>query len=246
MLYQDKITSTFKSTKPLLAMLHLKGDSDKEILERAITELNIYKDNHIHGIVVENYFGKPKHVEMVLSYLQEHHPTLVYGVNLLDDDVLGFQLANKYQAKFIQLDSVAGHLIHEDDITFHDFMMEQRENCNIFVLGGVRFKYQPYKSGRSLEEDLKIGMTRCDGIVVTSDETGQETDIQKTLSFRVVIEDFPLFIGAGLTVNNLSTQLQNANGGVIGSYLKDTRKDTGDVYTEHVEELMKTYNSLSL
>ena len=244
MSYQEKLKKIFHTNQPIMGMLHLKGDTDQEIFDRAIREIKLYTENGVHAVVVENYFGKTKHVEMVLEYLYKNHPDIVYGVNVLDDDQLGFELANKYHAKFIQLDSVAGHLTIEEDKKFHQFITEHRKNSNALVLGGVRFKYQPYKSGRTLEEDLTIGMTRCDGIVVTSETTSQETDINKIKSFKEIIGDFPLFVGAGITPKNIATQFQIVDGGVVGSYFKDTGKDTGDVSVEKIKEFMAIYQTL--
>lgn len=234
----------FKNDKPIFGMLHLKGESNEEILKRAIDEIKIYVDNGVDAVVVENYFGKPHHVEIVLQHLKEHTTDITYGVNLLDNDVLGFEMAKKYDAKFIQLDSVAGHLIVEEDVEFNEFMQKNRQECKALVFGGVRFKYQPYNSGRSLEEDLKIGMTRCDAIVVTGDATGMETNSDKIKSFRSIIGEFPLIIGAGITPSNCKEQLELANGAIVGSYFKDTYKDTGDVDENHVKEMISAVNKV--
>ena len=51
------------------------------------------------------------------------------------------------------------------------------------LLGGVRFKYQPVHSGRTLEEDLRIGMERCDAIVCTGEGTGIPTPLGKVEEF---------------------------------------------------------------
>ena len=47
---------------------------------------------------------------MVLKYVSETYPDICYGINLLHDDALGLNWQKKYHAKFIQLDSVSGHL----------------------------------------------------------------------------------------------------------------------------------------
>lgn len=229
----------FKTEKPILAMIHLKGDSGEEKLEIAKTEIDQLIENGIDAVIIENYFGSPEDVEEVLKYISKERNHMIYGINILDDDKRAFELALKYEAKFIQLDSVAGHLNVEDDGEFNDFIQKMRQQTNAFVLGGVRFKYQPYLSERSLEEDLKIGMSRCDGIVVTGDGTGMETDLDKIKEFRAIIgDDFPLVIGAGLTAENCDTQLAIADAAIIGSYLKDNYKDNGNVSVEHVKHFM--------
>lgn len=235
---KNNIIEIFGTYKPIIGMLHLKGENDKEILEQVDKELHLMLDNRVDGVLVENYFGSPFQAEQVLKYISEKYPDICYGINLLHDDVLAFELAEKYHAKFIQLDSVAGHLEEEEDKKFQAFIENAREKCRAFVLGGVRFKYQPYKSGRRLDEDLAIGMKRCDAIVVTGDATGQETNLEKINSFRRMIGDFPLFVGAGMTPENTGEQLAIADGAVVGSYFKDTYKDTGDVCASHISDFM--------
>ncbi|RGT73391.1 hypothetical protein DWX08_06870 [Ruminococcus sp. AF18-22] len=232
------IKETFGTEKPIIGMLHLKGDSDKEILDTADKELKLLLENGADCVLVENYFGTVQQAEMVLKYVSETYPDICYGINLLHDDALGFELAEKYHAKFIQLDSVSGHLCPEEDEKFGRFMTEARKKSTAFVLGGVRFKYQPYRSGRRLDEDLAIGMKRCDAIVVTGDATGQETNLSKIRTFRSMIGEFPLFVGAGMTPGNVADQMEIADGAIVGSYFKDTYKDTGDICADHVKEFM--------
>jgi len=230
----------FKHPKPIMGMVHLKGETEDEKLDLAKREIDIMIDNDIDAVIVENYFGKPDDMRLVLEYIVSQRSHIHYGVNVLDDDLLGFVMAREYKAHFIQLDSVAGHLYPHDDQNYHDFILSERERTFAFVLGGVRFKYQPYLSGRTLEEDLQIGMTRSDAIVVTGAATGAETDTGKIKQFRSIIgPDFPLIVGAGLTAENCRERLLLADGGIIGSYLKDTHKDDGYVSKKHVIAFMK-------
>lgn len=235
----------FKNKKPIFGMLHLKGENDTEVFERAKKEIDIYRENGIDAVIVENYYGNYYHMEKVLEYLNNSKfENLIYGVNCLNNDAMGFDLANRYNASFVQFDSVSGHLKQRDDYTYEAFINKYRKESKAFILGGVRFKYQPYLSGRSLEEDLKIGMTRCDAIVVTQDATGQETSMEKIKEFRKIIGDFPLVIGAGITAENCIEQLKVGDAAIVGSYFKDTYKDTGDVDGSHVKKLLDTLKEI--
>lgn len=235
----NKFLQIFKNKKPIFAMLHLKGDTDSEIFQRAKDEIDIYIKSGVDAVIVENYYGNYYQMERVLEYLQNLKADVIYGVNCLNNDTMGFDLADRFGASFVQFDSVAGHLKERDDYTYEAFINKFRKNSKAFILGGVRFKYQPYLSNRSLEEDLIIGMKRCDAIVVTQDATGQETSMDKINEFRSIIKDFPLVIGAGITPENCVEQLSVADAAIVGSYFKDTYKDTGDVDKEHVEVLLK-------
>ncbi|WP_221887507.1 BtpA/SgcQ family protein [Psychrobacillus soli] len=241
----EDFLSLFNVKKPILAMIHLKGESDKEKIDIAKHEIDQLIDNGVDAVIIENYFGSPEVVEEVLSYICQNRKNIIYGLNVLDDDKKAFELANKYDAKFIQLDSVAGHLKQEDDREFEKWIMNARKQTNAFVLGGVRFKYQPYLSGRSLEEDLQIGMDRCDAIVVTGEGTGLETDITKIEEFRRIMgNDFPLVVGAGITADNFKEQLEVADAAIVGSYLKDTFKDDGNVSVENVQHFMEKVKNI--
>lgn len=244
----------FKNKKPICAMLHLKGESNQEILSIAKNEIDIYIKGGVDAIIIENYFSnigrvksiekQQEEVEMVLSYIKEQNFDMVFGLNFLDKDEINFKLAKKYNVDFLQLDSIAGHLAPDEDKKFGELVQKFRSQCDACVIGGVRFKYQPYNSGRSLEKDLEIGMQRCDAIAVTGNATGEETDMQKIENFRNSIGDFPLVIAAGVTYENCYKQLEIGDAAIVGSYLKDTYKDTGDVCLEHVEKFIQNISKI--
>ncbi|ASN04259.1 BtpA/SgcQ family protein [Virgibacillus necropolis] len=250
MKHKRNFLDLFEVEKPILAMIHLKGDNDEERLKIAKCEIDLLIESGVDGLIVENYFGSVANVEEVLKYLHKERNNIVYGVNVLGDYKSAFELADCYGVKYIQIDSVAGHLNSADDSRFHKHITSLRESTNISVLGGVRFKYQPYLSGRSLEEDLHIGMDRCDSMVVTGKGTGIETDLNKINQFRDIMgSNFPLIVGAGLTVENCAAQISLADAAIVGSYLKDTGNDDGNVslknakaFMNEVERLRKMYN----
>ena len=61
--------------------------------------------------------------------------------------------------------------------------------------------------------------------------------------FRNIIGDFPLIVGAGMTAENCVKQFAVADGGIVGSYFKDTYEVTGTVDVEHVKKLIEARNS---
>ena len=87
-------------------------------------------------------------------------------------------------------------------------------------------------------------MQRCDAICVTGEGTGKETDLEKIRLFRKNIKDFPLLVCAGLTPANCKSKLEIADGGVVGSYFKDTYKDDGDMCQQHVVDFMRVVSKL--
>ena len=59
-------------TKPIIAMLHLKGNSDEEIMERMKNETEIYYRNGVDAVLVENYFGDTRTVDVHIRRLRAH------------------------------------------------------------------------------------------------------------------------------------------------------------------------------
>ena len=233
----ESFYNAFKCEKPIIGMLHLKGSGKADIIENAVYEAELMIKNGVNALLTENYFGSAEDVENVLKVLQNDFKNIAYGVNILGDFAEAFRLADKYGAGFIQVDSICGHLTPEQEELYLSFIDELRNNSNAILLGGVRFKYQPVKSGRSLSEDLAIGKQHCDAIVVTGEGTGINTDIEKIKEFRRELGEFPLIVGAGMTDETVKEQLESSDGGIVGSFFKYD----GDAYNYMDEGRIKKF-----
>lgn len=235
-----RFSELFGGKKPVMAMVHMKGDAEMSAFERAKREIGIYAACGVEAVVVENYFGSVRDCEAALDWLaQQRLPGLVYGLNILGDSELAFGLAKKYAAAFVQIDSVCGHLSPGEDEKYAARLAELRAGLDVVLLGGVRFKYQPVCSGRSEEEDLRLGMERCDAIVVTGSGTGVATPHEKLLRFREAVGGFPLVVGAGCTPETLGETFADGDGAIVGSWFKQGHRDVGDVVPEYVEQFMR-------
>lgn len=234
-----KLAAVFDRPKPILAMLHLRGDGEADVLARAMREVDQLSRLGVDGLVVENYFGTVADVENVLQRLAAAPPGIPYGVNVLDDGATSYGLARKYGARFVQMDSVAGHLPAEQDARFSSLVAGLRDQTEILLLGGVRFKYQPVLSGNALEEDLRIAKGRCDAVVVTGDRTGQPTSQDKIATFRAALgPDFPLVVGAGVTSRNCAEQLRVCDAVIVGSSLKAGGEADAEISPTAVSEFV--------
>lgn len=72
-----------------------------------------------------------------------------------------FRIVEDFGAQFIQIDSLCGHLPLASDAAYAKDLQQFRAHGDAAVLGGVRFKYQPVRSGQTLEEDLACKIFRC-------------------------------------------------------------------------------------
>lgn len=227
---------------PVFGMIHTGYSADLGMLELAKKEIENYLRCGIYPLV-ENYFGSADDCEKVLEWLYNAHPDAIYGINILGDYTWAFELARKYGAKFIQIDSVCGHLSPDKDEQYAENLRYYRkQNPDVLVFGGVRFKYQSVKSGRSVEEDLQIGMERCDAIVCTGERTGQSTPIRKIRQFKNTVGEFPVIVGAGVTAETARHTAEISDGAIVGSWFKEGHKDIGTVNEAYVREFMSRWD----
>ena len=89
------LKEVFGVEKPIIGMLHLSGYGRDEVMEIARREIKIMYRSGVDAILVENYFGDETDVENALNYLQDMYPEKVYGVNILGDPDVAFDLARR-------------------------------------------------------------------------------------------------------------------------------------------------------
>lgn len=232
----------FGDKKPVIGMIHTNDSERLTTLELAQKEIEIYLK---YGVcpLIENYFGSADDCEKVLEWLQIAHPDATYGVNILGNFDRAIELANKYGAKFIQIDSICGHLKPKDDEEYARKLADSRKDCDAIILGGVRFKYQAVRSGRTQKEDLLIGKERCDAIVCTGEGTGMATPFKKVEEFKAVLGDFPVIVGAGVSLDTAKETFEKADGAIIGSWFKDGHRDVNNVNEEYVKAIVSAIDS---
>lgn len=98
-------------------------------------------------------------------------------------------------------------------------------------------------SGRTLTEDLKIGMGRCDAVVCTGEGTGLATPMDKVEKFRQILGDFPVIIGAGVTIDMVEACRRNSDGVIVGSWFKDNHRAEYSVNEDNVKDFMLRWNA---
>ena len=226
----------FGREKIIIGMIHLAGKR-KEKVKRALEEISIFEEEGLHGIIVEDYHGTPEDVVNTLASIRDRGTNLVVGINVLRNPYSGFELADRYNAKFIQFDSIQTH-----DLNLQKYEEMRKRYPRVIVLGGIGFKYiRP--TGNPLELDLRKGVSRCEAIVTTGEGTGIETPIEKLRDFRKVMDNFPLIVGAGVNKRNALEQLRVADGAIVGSYFKDGKTHMM-VNKERVKTLMSRLRGL--
>lgn len=209
--------------KEIIGMIHLAGP---DAVAKALEEIDIYVQEGLSGIIIENYHGSVSEVRQVLSKLTLDLPLIRIGINILPNEFEeAFALAQQFPiVSFIQLDYIAGHYssktkpIMLDADKFIEVSMDTRP---VEVYGGVWPKYYSPLKESILSVDIFDAILLGNAVVVTGEGTGYETPLDKVKQFNELINGrCKLIVGAGLTVQNVKEQLQYADGGIVGSAFK--------------------------
>lgn len=214
--------------KKIFGMIHLAKGAGGDVVKRALYEIEIYQKGGVDGIIVENYHGSIDDVAKVLWDVDTDE--ILTGVNILPNDFeKAIELADKYDADFIQLDWVAGAYNRCNPFDIENYSKIRKQIPYIKVMGGVWPKYYEPIKDSNLENDINSAKERCDAIVVTGAGTGKQTPIEKIEEFKTICDGHPLIIGAGLNPSNVAEQLALADGAIVGSCFKQFKRTSSPV-----------------
>jgi predicted TIM-barrel enzyme len=233
--------------KEIIGMIHLAGP---DAVAKALEEIDIYVQEGLSGIIIENYHGSVSEVRQVLSKLTFNLPLIEIGINILPNEFEeAFALAQQFPiVSFIQLDYIAGAYGFENKPTMLDadkFIEVAMNTRPVKVYGGVWPKYYHPVKDSILSVDIFDAIFLGQGIVVTGSGTGSETPLDKVKQFNGLIKgEVPLIVGAGLTPENVKEQLQYADGGIVGSAFKPNGRTQQMVDRDLVREFMNAVKEI--
>lgn len=81
-------------------------------------------------------------------------------------------------------------------------------------------------------------MNRCDAIVCTGTGTGIETPLEKVAQFKNTVGDFPVIVGAGVTLEMAQTTMSKCDGMIVGSWFKYGHDAINAVSEANVRDFM--------
>jgi predicted TIM-barrel enzyme len=233
--------------KEILGMIHLAGP---DAIQKALDEIDIYVQEGLSGVIVENYHGNTEDVERVLQKLTMNLPLIRIGINILPNQIEeAFGLAEKYPiVDFIQLDYIAGHYISNKEVIALDadrFIELSMNQPKVKVYGGVWPKYYTPHPESILSVDIFDAVFLGHAVVVTGTGTGHETPLDKVKQFNELIKgESKLIVGAGLTAQNVKEQLEYADGGIVGSAFKPNGRTHQMVDRDLVIEFMNAVKEI--
>ncbi len=257
----------FSSPKPVIGMIHvgaLPGTPAsrltlRELEARAVAECALYREAGVHGVALENMHDVPYLRGGVGPEITAAMTVLALAVKAASGLPCGIQIlaganhealavAHAAGLDFVRVEGFAfAHVADEGIIeSSAASLLRFRRNIGaerVQVWADVKKKH----ASHALTADVGIGETaaaaefmRADAVIVTGTATGAcptETNLAEVRARCRV----PLYVGSGITPENLARFYAGADGFIVGSAFKAGGRWSGPVDPRAVERLMTAH-----
>lgn len=256
----------FSSPKPVVAMVHvgaLPGTpasraSVRELEERAAEEAALYREAGVHGVALENMHDVP--------YLRGVGPEITAAMTVLARAVreasglpCGIQIlaganrealavAHAAGLDFVRVEGFAfAHVADEGIIESSAAALLRFRRAigaeRVQVWADVKKKH----ASHAITADVGIGETaaaaefmRADAVIVTGSATGECPTAADVAEVRGRCR-VPLYLGSGITHDNLAAYYPGADGFIVGSAFKRDGRWSETVDPRRVERFMEAH-----
>ncbi|HEU4561364.1 MAG TPA: BtpA/SgcQ family protein [Longimicrobium sp.] len=257
----------FSTAKPVIAMIHvgaLPGTPAsratlRELEEQAVAECAIYRQAGVHGVMLENMHDVPylrggvgpeiTAAMTVLAAAVKGASGLPCGIQILagaNHEALA--VAHAVGLGFVRVEGFAfAHVADEGIIeSSAASLLRFRRHIGaerVQVWADVKKKH----ASHALTADVGIGETaaaaefmRADAVIVTGTSTGACPTEQDVAEVRSRC-GLPLYLGSGVTAENLPRYFAGADGFIVGSAFKSGGRWDAGVDASRVERFMDAY-----
>lgn len=256
----------FEKTKPVIGMVHLKplpGSAkfeDMEIVMRsALRDTKHLIEGGVDGILIENYGDMPfskkvsKLTISAMSYVIsriEEIADIPIGVNVLRNDWEGaLSIAKVFDLDFIRVNVYTGVTATEQGIIegnaseIQKFLSSNDIETQIFA--DIDVKHGSSIFPKDIERAAEEGAVRgnADALILSGSRTGEPVNIADIKRAKKSV-DVPILVGSGLRTGNIKRVMQNAQGAIVGTSLKEEGGIDKPVSLERVKDLMEEVESV--
>ena len=255
----------FDHPKPIIGVVHLlpligspqSRRSFREIRTRALSDAATLIDNGIDGVIIENYGDAPflpDNVEphtvaaltLIADEIRERYSQIPIGLNVLRNDAKSaMAIATITDANFIRVNVHTGAMLTDQGIIqgkAHETLRYRsllKSEVKIFADIAVKhaMPLAPIDILASAEDTYHRGL--ADALIVTGTATGRSTDLDQLETVKSDIPQASVFVGSGVTIDNLAEVLQYADGVIVGTSIKRDGVTTNVVDADRVRTLIK-------
>jgi membrane complex biogenesis BtpA family protein len=251
--------------KRLFGMLHvppLPGSPRSEknieaIKDFVLADALTLQKGGVDGFFIENYGDLPFFPNAVppitiaslsvIAHAVRREIPLELGINVLRNDGKGaLAIAQAVGAGWVRVNVLTGARLTDQGIiegNAHELLRYRKkiDANHIQILADVSVKCSSSLSDRTLEAEVEETITRsgAEGLIVTGASTGKSVVIEELKQVKDTAKQFPVWIGSGVTEENISELLSYADGFIVGTAFKDRIEDP--VNGEKVKRLVEKF-----
>lgn len=254
------------SAAPVIGVVHApplpgspEGEADglPEVLGRVRRDAAALAAGGADAALVENYGDAPyvpsdvpKHTVAFMTRLAvavREGSGLPVGVNVLrNDGEAALSAAAAAGGRFVRVNVYAGARVTDQGVVeggAHALQrLRRRVAPGVRVLADVRVKHsaplgEERRLGREVEDVVERG--RADGVIVTGESTGRPPRTGRLREAREAAGGVPVFAGSGVTPETAARTLEQADGVVVGTALKEGGRTRAPVSEERVRAFVE-------
>jgi len=209
----------------------------QEVVERAVRDAQALKSGGVQMAIVENFGDAPfvrdsvePHIVSMMTVIAVEIRALgiELGINVLRNDARSaLAIAAAVGAKLVRINVHTGAawtdqgLIQGD--AYQTLLYKKRLAVDIAIAADVMVKHATPAGTRSLLDAAKDTLYRgnVDHIILTGTATGSTVDIEDLKQLRERLPVASIWIGSGLSLDNVCQAMAFADGGIVGTYFHE-------------------------
>lgn len=173
-------------------------------------------------------------------------PEITLGINMLrNDGCSALAVAHATGASFIRVNVLCGARLTDQGIVdgiAHDLMRLRTtlQAQNIAVLADVDVKHSAPLASRPLTAEVSdlIHRGHADVLVVSGESTGAPADVEHLREVVAAADGVPVFVGSGVTADNVGELGQHTAGLIVGTAAKHNGDVLAPVDVDRVRRLV--------
>ncbi len=249
--------------RPVIGMVHLLplpgapqfAGSLEAVRDRALADAQNLAEGGVHGLMLENFgdvpfypASVPPHVVACVTAIAcelRNRVNLPLGINVLRNDgraALGVAIASG--AQFIRVNVLCGSRVADQGLIHgiaHDLLRDRMTlGSKVKILADVDVKHSASLAPRALSDEVSDTLHRglADALIVSGTGTGRPTNPEHLKAVKQAAGRAPVFIGSGVTAENVAAYLPDAEGFIVGTAFKPNHDPSQPVDVARVRALL--------
>ena len=238
-------------------------DSFDIVLTAALVDAHALKEGGVTIAILENFGDTPfvrgrvePHVVSMMTFIARaiiEQTGLQLGINVLRNDALSaMAIAHTVDAQFIRVNVHTGAAWTDQGLiqgeAYETLQYRKQLGSSVGIAADIMVKHATPAGRRSLVDAAKDTVYRglADRLIVTGTATGASVDWQEVADLKRILPEVEIWIGSGMTLENLSQAIQYADGVIVGTHF---HRDT-DIHQrldmERVRKFVQTVEEFSI